>query len=137
MRLNFAADGNCPAFIRAAREAMALPRFAPLFRGFRWPWLMPGLDSYRAILDGAGLHDAEAWVEPADKRFPGREALVRWIDQPSLVPFLAVMEDGDDKAAFRDHVVRHVAEDTRQPDGSHVEQFRRMNVRWRKGPHQP
>ncbi len=56
---------------------------------------------------------------------------INWIDQPSLVPFLACVGERD-HAAFRDAVVRWMVERTRQPDGRCFETFRRINLLARK-----
>ena len=53
--------------------------------------------------------------------------MTRWIDQPSLVPFLAHVPE-QDKEAFRTFVVDRMIQETRQPDGRCFETFRRINV---------
>jgi trans-aconitate methyltransferase len=53
--------------------------------------------------------------------------MVRWIDQPSIVPFIACVPDGQ-KHKFRDFVVSRMMEETRQDDGRCFETFRRLNV---------
>lgn len=57
--------------------------------------------------------------------------MMRWIDQPSLVPFLSCVPEGR-KAEFRDYVVKRMVEETRQPDARCFETFRRINVAARK-----
>ena len=56
--------------------------------------------------------------------------MVRWVDQPSLVPFLAHLDDNTGPA-FRDAVVARMIEETRLPDSRCFEAFRRVNV-WAK-----
>jgi trans-aconitate methyltransferase len=67
------------------------------------------------------------WGENADRFFVDTETMVRWIDQPSLVPFLACVPDIQ-KSNFREFVVRRMIEDVKQPDGRCFETFRRVNV---------
>jgi trans-aconitate 2-methyltransferase len=127
IRFNFAGKGNCSNFFNVVREAMAEEEFRSYFEGFEWPWYMPPVDEYEALVQGSGFHDARVWGENADRYFPDEGAMVRWIDQPSLVPFL-VHVSGQTKQRFRDLVVRRMIEETRWPDRRCFETFRRMNV---------
>lgn len=127
LRFNFAGDGNCSHFFKVIREAMALKQFTAYFTEFEWPWYMPSPDEYRVLIETSGLHEARVWGENADRYFPDEEAMIRWIDQPSIVPFLAHVFDRD-KKAFREFVVGSMIEETKQDDGSCFETFRRINV---------
>lgn len=127
LRFNFAGDGNCSHFFKVIREAMALNGFAAHFAKFEWPWYMPSVDEYLALVETSGLHEARVWGENADRYFPNEETMIQWIDQPSLVPFLAHVP-AQDKDAFRTFVVRRMIEETRQDDGRCFETFRRINV---------
>lgn len=127
LRFNFAGDGNCSHFFKVIREAMALEEFTTCFAEFEWPWYMPSIDGYRALVESSGLQDAQVWGENADRYFPDKEAMIRWIDQPSLVPFLAHVP-APDRDAFRGFVVRRMVEETMQEDGRCFETFRRINV---------
>ena len=127
IRFNFAGEGNCAHFIGVIREAVSRAEFAAHFAEFEWPWYMPAVCEYAALVESSGLHQARVWGENADRLFPDAEAMIKWIDQPSLVPFLArVPENG--KSAFRDHVVRWMITETKQGDGTFFETFRRINV---------
>jgi trans-aconitate 2-methyltransferase len=132
IRFNFAASGNCAAFLEVARSTMGLTHFRRYFRRFRWPWYMPELEEYRALLSDSPFTDARAWVEKADRHFASVEELTRWIDQPSIVPFLAAIGEEADRRAFRDAVVAAMIEKTSEADGRCFERFRRMNVIGRK-----
>jgi len=82
-------------------------------------------------VEGAGFHSAEVWGENADRFFPDAEAITMWIDQPSLVPFIACVAE-QDKTSFREFVVRRMIEETKQADGRCFETFRRINLLARK-----
>lgn len=129
-RFNYAGDGNCSHLNAIVREVMQLPRFSGYFASFEWPWFMPVVDEYDALVREFDWAEVRVWGENADRYFPDAEAMIRWIDQPSLVPFLAYVDD-EDRRAFRDEVVRRMIATTRQPDGTFFETFRRVHV-WAK-----
>ena len=127
LRVNFAADGNCLTFFKVIRQAMEQPSFAQYFSRFDWPWYMPTLDEYCTLLHQIPFAEAHVWGENADRYFPDQESLIKWIDQPSLVPFLQSVAD-DAKEQFRSWVIAHMIAETQQDDGSCFETFRRVNV---------
>jgi trans-aconitate 2-methyltransferase len=131
VRFNFAGDGNCACFFKVIRESMALSGFVKYFDEFMWPWYMPTVADYRTLVKDAGFHSAEVWGENADRFFPDEEALIKWVDQPSLVPFMTCVAE-QDKASFREFVVRRMIEETMQADGTCFETFRRINLLARK-----
>jgi trans-aconitate 2-methyltransferase len=131
VRFNFAGDGNCSFFYKVIRESMALPDFAKYFEKFTWPWYMPTIEEYQLLAEGAGFRSARVWGENADRFFPDAEVLIKWVDQPSLVPFVTCIAEHD-KPPFRDYVVRRMIEETRQEDGTCFETFRRINLLARK-----
>ena len=85
----------------------------------------------RGAVRESGFRGWHIWGENADRFFPDTEAMVNWVDQPSLVPFLACVAE-EDKALFREFVVGRMIEETKQPDGKCFETFRRVNVFARK-----
>jgi trans-aconitate 2-methyltransferase len=127
IRFNFAGNGNCSNFNSVVRETMALPEYAASFRGFEWPWNMPDLEEYGSLVKRSRFAQVKIWVENADRYFACPEDMVKWIDQPSLVPFLKVIPEKE-KRAFRDLVVEQMLKCTRQPDNRCFETFRRINV---------
>lgn len=124
---NFAGEGNCASFYRLVRGAMELPEYAACFSAFLWPWYMPSVEAYAALVRGCGFPKARVAGEHADRFFEDVDALVRWIDQPSLVPFLACLPE-ELRGGFRDLVVQRMIRETAQPDGSCFETFRRIKV---------
>lgn len=127
IRFNFAGDGNCSHFFRVVREAMAKERFRQYFHDFEWPWYMPAVTEYEATVKQSGLRNIKVWGENADRYFPDTQTMVNWVDQPSLVPFLAMIADAD-KETFRNFVIDRMVAETTQDDGKCFETFRRINV---------
>jgi trans-aconitate 2-methyltransferase len=127
IRFNFAGAGNCSHFFNVIRKAIILDKFQPYFHDFEWPWYMPSPTEYGSTVEQSGLKKVKVWGENADRYFPDTHAMVSWVDQPSLVPFLSVVSDVD-KKGFRDFVVRRMVEETEQDDGRCFETFRRINV---------
>ncbi|NTU52752.1 MAG: methyltransferase domain-containing protein [Chlorobiaceae bacterium] len=127
VRFDFAGEGNCMNFFSVVREIMALDRFADVFAGYEWPWYMPSVEAYTELAEESGLRNVRVWGGNADRFFPERDAMIRWIDQPSIVPLLAVLPESL-RVPFRDEVVERMVERTLQPDGTCFETFRRINL---------
>ena len=128
LRLNFAADGNCSNLIKVLTTSMDSPEFVKYFLGFEWPWYMPELKTYENLVRQSSFKKVEVWGENADRYFPNVHAMVKWIDQPSLVPFIKHISRMKEQA-FRDRVVEQMIKLTKQPDGRFFETFRRINVK--------
>jgi PAS domain S-box-containing protein len=75
---------------------------------------MPPVNEYQTLAEYSGLQNVQVWGENADRHFPDEEAMIRWIDQPSLVPFLAYVDE-QKKDAFREFVT------LRRRDGSEIQ----------------
>jgi trans-aconitate methyltransferase len=127
VRFNFAAEGNCSQLIAVLHEVMAAPQFISHFAGFVWPWYMPGLEAYSKLVNDSPFREARVWGENADRYFPDIEAMTKWIDLPSLVPFLSYLPE-ETRTAFRNEVVDRMVALCRQPDGCCFEYFRRINL---------
>ncbi len=127
LRFQFAGDGNCSNLIEVVRAVMGEKEYAEYFSEFDWPWYMPAVEEYRSLLDEAAFAERRVWGQQADKHFANSDQMVRWLDQPSLVPFLGCIAEKD-KARFRDTVVEQMIERTLQKDGTCFETFRRINV---------
>ncbi len=130
-RFNFPADGNCATFNRTVRHIIAQPRYAPGFRDFEWPWYMPTPDIYRRLAGRLPCRELRVYGENADRFFPDAETMIRWIDQPCLVPFLPWVAPAD-RDSFRKEVIERMVRATRYPDGRCFELFRRVHVWFRK-----
>ena len=127
VRFNFAADGNCSTFYRVILEVMSGIRYADCFRQFEWPWYMPKIDDYRVLISQFTFAELKVWGENADRFFPDSDAMIRWIDQPSLLPFLPYIPTAQ-REAFRAEVISRMIDETRQKDGRCFETFRRIHV---------
>lgn len=131
VRFNFAADGNCAHFFKVVRTTMNRMEFSGYFADFSWPWYMPTLEEYTRLFDNTRFHEVRVWGENADRFFPDTEAMIAWIDQPSIVPFLSPLAEKD-TPLFRNHVVDEMIKETRHDDGRCFETFRRINLFARK-----
>jgi trans-aconitate methyltransferase len=92
---------------------------------------MPSVEEYEERAKCSALRDIRVWGENADRFFPDKDTMISWIDQPSLVPLLAYVAEGD-KAAFREYVIERMIDETLQDDGRCFETFRRINIFARK-----
>jgi len=127
VRFNFAGAGNCYSLLAVVKTAMKNPRYVKYFSDFVWPWFMPTVDEYETIVRQFPFRDIRVWTENADRYFSDSQTITKWIDQPSLVPFLKFI-DQSDKQSFRDFVVQRMIEETCQDDGTCFETFRRINL---------
>ncbi|MHC4542810.1 MAG: class I SAM-dependent methyltransferase [Planctomycetota bacterium] len=130
-RFQFAADGNCSNLIGIVREVISDRRYAVYFDEFDWPWHMPRAEEYSRLLEEVPFAKKKVWIENADRYFESADAMTRWIDQPSLVPFLACVAEKD-RQHFRGAVLQRMTDRTRRHDGTYFETFRRLNVFARK-----
>ncbi len=130
-RFNFAGDGNCGKFFQVLRESMAYPDFRGFFNDFDWPWFMPTVEEYAELVHRSPFSDGRVWGENADRYFPDEEAMIRWIDQPSLVPVLPHVAEPL-RQSYRSFVIERMISLTRQHDGRCFETFRRINLIARK-----
>jgi trans-aconitate 2-methyltransferase len=131
LRLSFAGQGNCSRLIEILKELMVETAYEHAFRGFVWPWSMPDLESYGQLVREVPFASARVWGEVADRHFPSVEAMVGWIDQPSLVPFRQHLDTAMGER-FRRDVIARMTGRTHEADGRCFETFRRINVLARK-----
>jgi len=131
IRLSFGAAGNCHTFFTVVRDAMQLPSFTNSFEDFRWPWRNETVDEYRQMLAQTFFADVQVWGQIADASFPCSQAIVAWMEQPLLVPFLAHLPLSL-RSSFHDIVVDNMLAMSRQSDRTYFEYFRKINVQaWR------
>jgi trans-aconitate 2-methyltransferase len=130
-RFSFPGEGNCPTFNATVQDIMAQPAYMNYFRKFVWPWYMPTIEEYRPLLLRLPFSDVQVWGEVADRFFTDAEAMIRWIDQPCLVPFLPAVPEPE-RERFRASVIQRMLNATVQEDGRHFEKFQRIHVLARK-----
>ncbi|MCL6478897.1 MAG: methyltransferase domain-containing protein [Peptococcaceae bacterium] len=131
IRFNFAGDGNCANFQEVIRQVMADPAYREYFDNFAWPWFMPRLDEYEKLVRQHGFRELKVWEQNADRYFKNQDEMIKWIDQPSIVPFLKFIPERE-KERFRNEVIHRMVRKSIQPDGTCFETFRRINVFARK-----
>jgi trans-aconitate 2-methyltransferase len=125
--INFAGKGNCSHYFKVMMDVISRAEYQESFQDFEWPWFMPSLGEYQILVQQIPFRDVRIWEENADRYFPDQTALIGWIDQPSIVPFLAPIQE-ENREKFRDEVVREMVMETQCGDGRYFETFRRINV---------
>jgi trans-aconitate 2-methyltransferase len=129
LRAQLGGDGNCPALLRCIRHQMgagASP-YAEALVGFRWPWFFPSAAEYDELLRASPFAEWRVGMEPKDRTFATAEALIGWMDNPCLIPFLQALPP-DMRQPFRSGVVDAMLAQCRQADGTWLERFRRLNL---------
>ncbi len=130
LRVQFGGEGNCPALSRWICTHMALPRYADALAGFRWPWFFPSAGEYEGLLRASPFSEWQIWTEPKDQIFASPDALIGWIDNPCLIPFLQALPP-ELRQPFRNGVVSAMLVECRELDGTFREHFIRLNL-WAK-----
>ncbi|MDD3170139.1 MAG: methyltransferase domain-containing protein [Eubacteriales bacterium] len=124
---DFAGDGNCSNFFNVIRDKMKNPKYQQYFCDFEWPWFMPAKIDYEESIVEAGFRKYSITEVNRDRYFSNTDEMIKWIDQPSIVPFINRIPD-EMKAAFRADVIHSMLENTLQPDGTCFETFRRIHI---------
>lgn len=88
---------------------------------------MPSRSQYEELISSIGFSDSAITEVNRDRHFSNAEEMIRWIDQPCIVPFLKCVPNKE-KMIFRDEVISEMLKKTRQPDGTYFETFRRLKV---------
>jgi len=132
LRFNFAGGGNCPNFIAVVKRQIQKEEYRRYFKNFEWPWYMPDKKAYEKTIDSGLFSEFKIWEEKADRYFKDEGEMIRWIEQPSLVPFLRSITDKKLKKNFTEEVEREMIKRTKLEDGRCFESFRRINIYARK-----
>ncbi|MDE7400058.1 MAG: methyltransferase domain-containing protein [Oscillospiraceae bacterium] len=128
---DFAGDGNCSHFFEVIGIKIQSKKYKKYFDGFEWPWYMPVKNDYEKIVAASGFSSYSVTEVNRDRFFANADEMIKWIDQPSIVPFISVIPD-EMKIEFRDDVIKAMLEKTLQSDGTCFETFRRIHVTARK-----
>lgn len=125
---DFAGDGNCSNFFEVMRETIHSKKYKPYFRNFEWPWYMPTKNIYEKIIAASGFTTYSITEINRDRFFASADEMIKWIDQPSIVPFISKIPE-EMKMEFRDDVIQSMIKKTLQPDAACFETFRRIHVK--------
>lgn len=128
LRFNFAGDGNCSNFFKVIKSKIQEDKYKSYFINFEWPWFMPSKQEYEKLIDNKKFDEFKIWEENADRYFLNEEEMIRWIDQPSIIPFLKCISDENIKSSFRDEVISEMIKLTKGNDERCFETFRRINI---------
>lgn len=124
---NFAGEGNCSDFFEVIRNIIHAQPYKKYFATFEWPWYMPSKSEYKELIKFSDFTDAIIIEENADQSFSNADEMIRWIDQPSIVPFLKYIPS-EEKAVFRSKVIDACLQKALQPDGTCFQAFRRLKI---------
>ena len=124
---DFGGAGNCANFVSVIQSIIAEHPYAKYFKDYEWPWFMPSKAQYTDFLSAVGFSSCTIRELNRDRYFPSASDMIRWIDQPCLVPFLKQVPQ-ELKAAFRQRVIEEMLERTQTPDGTYFETFRRIRI---------
>ncbi len=127
LRFNFAGNGNCSNFFSVIQQIIKHRDYENFFKSFEWPWYMPDIEKYKTAVLKSNFKNINIWEENADRYFSDKTDMIKWIDQPSIVPFIK-MVNGNLRDEFRSQVIQMMIDKTLQTDGSCFETFRRINV---------
>lgn len=128
---DFGSEGNCANFLSVIQNKIREASYADFFRDFEMPWFMPAKKDYETLFSSMRYADFIITEVNRDRYFPSAEDIIKWIDQPCIVPFIECIPDNL-KSTFRDEVIHEMLKKTRQPDGTCFETFRRLQVFARK-----
>ncbi|MEM7626269.1 MAG: methyltransferase domain-containing protein [Planctomycetota bacterium] len=132
LRVNFMAEGNCATFMKTVGELMRADEFAFCFDGFVWPWYQPSADVYTRQITTAGFESASVVGQNRDRTFADADEMIRWIDQPALLPFLPRLLETL-RPRFRQRVIETMTKRCGRADGGFFESFRRIDVTAKRG----
>lgn len=124
---DFGGAGNCTNFSAVIRRKISEDKYAEFFKDFEWPWFMPSKFQYEELISQIGFSDYVITETNRDRFFSNADEMIKWIEQPSIVPFIKCVPDRL-KNTFRKEVIEEMLIKTQQPDGTCFETFRRLQV---------
>lgn len=128
---DFGGSGNCFDFLAVMQKKIAEDNYRDFFRDFEMPWFMPSKAHYEKLISGICFSDYSVTEVNRDRYFATSDEIIKWIDQPCIVPFMEYIPDPL-KSTFRREVIEEMLARTRQPDGTYFGAFRRLQVYARK-----
>lgn len=124
---DFAGDGNCSNFFAVIRQLIQSDEYSVYVNGFECPWYMTTITEYKELINKSGFKDCHIKEVNRDRYFAYAEEIIKWIDQPSIVPFIANIPD-ELKADFHNAVIHSMLDKTLQADGACFETFGRIHI---------
>lgn len=124
---DFGGSGNCANFIDVIQKKISEHNYAQYFKAYEWPWFMPSKKQYMDLISAIGFSSYIIKERNKDRYFSNASEMIRWIDQPCLVPFLKQIPQ-ELKETFRQEVIKEMLKRTQQPDGTYFESFRRIRI---------
>ena len=124
---SFGGEGNCSNFLSVIQKKITENNYIEFFKDFEMPWFMPSKSHYTELMSNIGFSHFTITEVNWDRFFPTSDNMIKWIDQPSIVPFIECIPDTL-KSTFRKEVIEEMLERTQQPDGTCFETFRRLQV---------
>lgn len=124
---SFGSEGNCSNFLSVIQKKIIEDKYIEFFKDFEMPWFMPSKSHYAELMSNIGFSHFTITEVNRDRFFPTSDEIIKWIDQPSIVPFIECIPDTL-KSTFRKEVIEEMLERTQQPDGTCFETFRRLQI---------
>ncbi len=124
---DFGGLGNCSNFIDVIQKKTLEESYAKYFQNFEWPWFMPSKEQYAEFISTIGFSIYTIKEVNRDRYFSDASEMIRWIDQPSIVPFMNDIPD-ERKETFRQEIIEEMLKRTQQPNGTCFETFRRIKI---------
>lgn len=124
---DLAGAGNCSNFFEIIRSKIAEEKYMSYFKDFEWPWFMPSKSQYEKLMTGVGFSYVLISEVNRDRFFSSSSEMIKWIDQPSIVPFIKYLPE-ELKNTFRQEVIEEMLRKTQQKNGTYFETFHRIRV---------
>lgn len=124
---DFGGLGNCSNFIDVLQQKISGSNYAKYFENIEWPWFMPSKGQYTELISTTGFSTYTIKEVNRDNYFPNSSEMIKWIDQPCIVPFIKYIPD-ELKETFRQEIIKEMLKRTQQPNGAYFETFRRIRV---------
>lgn len=68
-------------------------KYKQYFYNFEWPWYMPNKDDYIKLISDSGFDQYSVTEVNRDRYFKNTDEMIKWIDQPSIVPFISILPE--------------------------------------------
>lgn len=124
---DFGSNGNCSNFLEVIQKKISEDKYIDFFRDFEMPWFMPSKSCYEELIANIGYSHFTITEVNRDRYFSTSDEMIKWIDQPSIVPFIECIPDTL-KSVFRKEVIEEMLERAQQPNGTCFETFRRLQI---------